>query len=359
MTNHLPENIRSLRKERALTQEQLAEAMGVSVGAVSKWELSQSTPEITMLMELADFFGVSVDALLGYEMRSHDKEHTVERLSDFLKSKDFANGRIEAEKALKRFPNSFEVVYKCAQLYHLGIDAVKDSKSQHRALELLEHACCLIDQNTDETISELSLRITIADVYLLLNDGERALEELKRNNPCGLNDARIGYALAAACGKPDEALPWLSTALMRHVSLLFRIVDGYLNAFHQKGEHQAALDLLTWALTVFSGLKYPEQTNFLEKAEALLQAARALTYLLLKSPQEAKAELIRARETALRFDAAPNYQASHVRFYHGPDTATAYDDIGVTAIDGICRFVKENSDVPGFAALWGEVLSAN
>ena len=42
----LAENIKKFRKERKLTQEQLAEAMGVSVSAVYKWESNQSTPEI-------------------------------------------------------------------------------------------------------------------------------------------------------------------------------------------------------------------------------------------------------------------------------------------------------------------------
>lgn len=68
MENRLYETIRKARRERGLTQEQLAEVMGVSVGAVSKWEQGQSIPEIGLLMELADFFQTSVDALLGFEI---------------------------------------------------------------------------------------------------------------------------------------------------------------------------------------------------------------------------------------------------------------------------------------------------
>ena len=49
-----------------LTQEQLAEVLGVSVGAVYKWESRSSLPELRLIMEMADFFDVSVDALLGY-----------------------------------------------------------------------------------------------------------------------------------------------------------------------------------------------------------------------------------------------------------------------------------------------------
>ena len=59
----LSEHIRSLRKARGLTQEQLAEALGVTAGAVYKWESRLSLPELPMLVQLADFFDTSVDAL--------------------------------------------------------------------------------------------------------------------------------------------------------------------------------------------------------------------------------------------------------------------------------------------------------
>ena len=64
----LAENIRAFRKERRLTQEQFAEAMGVTVGSVYKWETGQTIPELSMLVEIADFFDTSMDVLLGYRV---------------------------------------------------------------------------------------------------------------------------------------------------------------------------------------------------------------------------------------------------------------------------------------------------
>ena len=60
--------ITEFRKEQYKTQEQLANYVGVSVAAVSKWETKQSYPDITLLPSIADFFGVSIDALLGYRV---------------------------------------------------------------------------------------------------------------------------------------------------------------------------------------------------------------------------------------------------------------------------------------------------
>ena len=60
----LSEKIRAIRRRAGLSQEELAETVGVSRQAVSKWEQGQSLPDISLLLPLADFFGVSVDSLL-------------------------------------------------------------------------------------------------------------------------------------------------------------------------------------------------------------------------------------------------------------------------------------------------------
>lgn len=61
------------RKRLGLTQEQLAERVGVSAQAVSKWENDLSCPDINLLPQLADIFGITVDALLGKEAASEAK----------------------------------------------------------------------------------------------------------------------------------------------------------------------------------------------------------------------------------------------------------------------------------------------
>lgn len=84
MENKLAENIRTFRKQRALTQEQLAEVLGVTVGAVYKWEARLSQPELSTVMELADFFDTSVDVLLGYELKDNrlsGNSGTIEKVS--------------------------------------------------------------------------------------------------------------------------------------------------------------------------------------------------------------------------------------------------------------------------------------
>ena len=65
MEETLGKRIVAHRKRLGMTQDQLAEKMGITAQAVSKWENDQSCPDISALPELADIFGITVDALLG------------------------------------------------------------------------------------------------------------------------------------------------------------------------------------------------------------------------------------------------------------------------------------------------------
>ncbi len=61
--------IRKLRKQRGITQEQLAESIGISFQAVSKWENNIALPDITLTPALASYFGVSMDELFDFNLK--------------------------------------------------------------------------------------------------------------------------------------------------------------------------------------------------------------------------------------------------------------------------------------------------
>lgn len=62
--------IQRLRKEKGLTQNQIADQVGVSAQAVSKWENDQATPDIDILVKLSEIYDVSLDELLGKEVKT-------------------------------------------------------------------------------------------------------------------------------------------------------------------------------------------------------------------------------------------------------------------------------------------------
>ncbi|MBP3569878.1 MAG: helix-turn-helix domain-containing protein [Lachnospiraceae bacterium] len=63
-------NIKRLRQNKGITQEQLGDAVGVSGQAVSKWENESTLPDILSLPKLADYFGISIDELMGYKLNA-------------------------------------------------------------------------------------------------------------------------------------------------------------------------------------------------------------------------------------------------------------------------------------------------
>ena len=67
MNIKIGENIKRMRTERGITQERLAEVIGVSTVAVSKWERGETMPDISFLPQLAYFFETTTDALLSYD----------------------------------------------------------------------------------------------------------------------------------------------------------------------------------------------------------------------------------------------------------------------------------------------------
>ena len=61
----LGKNICELRREKGVTQEELAAELGVTAAAVSKWEKGSTLPDVLMVCAIADWFGVTTDQLLG------------------------------------------------------------------------------------------------------------------------------------------------------------------------------------------------------------------------------------------------------------------------------------------------------
>lgn len=209
MELQIAENIKKLRKEHSWTQEQLAEALGVTAGAVYKWESKQSMPEIKLLVEMAEMFETSVDAILGYGWQSGNMGQAAARIKAYQQGGSLEECRRYAEQALKKYPNSFEVVYQSAAVYFHSMNPELAS----RAIELYQEAVRLIDQNLYEDVSLEMIENRIALCYCLLEKVDDAINLLKKNNIDGHNDYRIGLILSQCEGREEESLQYLSRAL--------------------------------------------------------------------------------------------------------------------------------------------------
>lgn len=358
MNIKLGENIRKLRKDSWLTQEQLAEALGVTAGAVHKWESGKATPELEMLVDIAEFFETSVDALLNYGWQKLSMGQTAHQITTYRLERNFAEGIRFAERAIQKYPNSFDVVYQSALLYFMSTIHYR-GKNPVRAIELFERAIALIDQNTNETIGVMTLQAQIASCYCYLGDMDNAINILKKNNIGGLNDAKIGLFLSQNPESAEESLRYLSDALHNAYAHIYEICIGYANAYGALEQLEKIEDMMIWLLEIGRGLKLPNTVNIIDKTDVRLYTILAEIRMLQADEAGAEKWLREAKRSALAFDTAPQYQSAHgMKYYHSSKKAMSYDDMGETGMAMIENYMAED-DVAGknLRPLWAKIQS--
>ena len=129
----LNKTIFSLRGEKGYTQERLAEMLGVSTAAVSKWETGNAYPDIMLLPKIAEIFDVSVDYLLSYDMTSKKTVEEIVAQANELR-RELKNDEAEAliEHTLARYPNNMRLRFELAR--HRFVNARYKKKAERDTL---------------------------------------------------------------------------------------------------------------------------------------------------------------------------------------------------------------------------------
>ncbi len=350
----LSENIRTFRKQRKMTQEKLAEVLGVTVGAVYKWEAGLSLPELNLIVEMADFFDTSVDVLLGYRMKDNRLNSTLERLAVYCQTLNPA-ALAEAEKALGKYPHSFPIVHTCAKVYLVFGTANHDKEQLTRALELLEQANVLLSQNQDPRISETTICGDMSTAWFLLDEQDKGLELLKKNNAGGVFSSQIGDFLAVYMNRPEEASPYLEEALLNGVWDLLTTVVGYVFVFRSRSDWDSGLAIATWGAKLLTGLKTDAKAGILDKTHAEMLVLLAYVQKKAGLKEEAYDSLQKAGTLARRFDSTPDYSLKTMRFVEHMEQAAAFDLFGATARGSIGNLIGLLED-PELSDQWKEMI---
>lgn len=351
----LSENIRLFRKQRKMTQEKLAEALGVTVGAVYKWESGQSQPELNMLVEMADFFDTSVDVLLGYRIKDNRLDSALDRIKSYCKTLDPA-AITEAEKVLGKYPHSFRAVYGCAEVYLAYGASNHDPQQLRRAAELLGQAKVLLPQNDDPRISEATICGNLSIVWFLLGEKEKSIELLRQNNAGGIFSSEIGALLSVFGETPEEAAPFLSEALLSGMSCLLTAAVGYMFLFRSRNDWNSSIDILSWGIGILTGLKTESKLDILEKTHAEMLVLLAYAQAKNGMPEESGKSLKKARAMALRFDAMPDYSLRAMRFADHMEQTLSFDVFGASASGSIEKLIGLLKDRK-LAAQWAEAAA--
>lgn len=113
MELNIADNIRKLRKEMGKTQEEFANAIGVTTQAVSRWERNEGYPDITLLPHIAEYFDITLDTLCGI-----DEQRNRKRISDIITATSNASYDETvciAREGLSKFPHSIPLKNNLAE----------------------------------------------------------------------------------------------------------------------------------------------------------------------------------------------------------------------------------------------------
>ena len=104
---YLAENLKKYRMKKNLTQEEIAEYLGITAQSVSKWERGETYPDITFLPALANIFETSVDLLIGMDtIRAEETRFSIHKKAvEYQRSGDYDAAEKTYRDALLIYPN--------------------------------------------------------------------------------------------------------------------------------------------------------------------------------------------------------------------------------------------------------------
>lgn len=133
------EVIRTYRKEKQLTQEEMASRLGVSAPAVNKWENGNSCPDISLLAPIARLLGISTDTLLSFREDLTDQEisQILWELDGRMRTESYGEAFGWVMQQLKEYPNCESLAFSAAQILdgYRGILNIPDPEAYDTVLE--------------------------------------------------------------------------------------------------------------------------------------------------------------------------------------------------------------------------------
>lgn len=159
-------NIKKMRQNKGLTQEQLADILGVSPAAVSKWEAKNTYPDITMLVPLAQVFDITLDELMQY-----DEVKTKLQIASILQ--EYKQMTVEGRwdeasnlitQARRNFPHDFQIMGRYIEHLSRSKDVLLEKKD-----EILVLCDCVLDNCKQDKIRYVAIQVKAKVLHIIGN----------------------------------------------------------------------------------------------------------------------------------------------------------------------------------------------
>lgn len=136
---NIARTIATKRKERGITQDELAKYMCVSRVSISKWETGQSYPDIQLLPKLASYFDISMDELMGYEpqMTAEDIRKLNLELMEGFATRSFEEAKADCDDIIKKYYSCWPLLFQIGMIF---MNALPSTDDEGQKVSLIEEA---------------------------------------------------------------------------------------------------------------------------------------------------------------------------------------------------------------------------
>jgi len=184
-------NIYELRKSKGLTQSALAEKLGVSEQAVSKWENGICAPDVSMFPVIAEFFGVSIDRLYGFSLNSYSD--AVKKILDETDAcKDTYEEIAILEEGLERYPNSPKLKTALAFSLSMVNRFSDDEKEKRDAIDRAVKLCLEVTDTCGDTAEVDDAFNMLSRIYNETGKYDLAKDAIEKISADGFSSRIVG-----------------------------------------------------------------------------------------------------------------------------------------------------------------------
>ncbi len=171
----ISKTLKELRRKKGNTQEQLADFLSISTPAVSKWERAEGYPDITLLPAISEFYGVTVDELLGVDSirKLHKIDSGVKDGLELLKAGKTAEAVRIWRELYAEFPNDHSVIAGLAFALYYDYNGNRQNVANLNEVILLEER--ILDESTVQHLRDAAIE-RLCYSYSALGDVEKAKE---------------------------------------------------------------------------------------------------------------------------------------------------------------------------------------
>lgn len=239
--------IRTLRRQKNISQEVLAQYLGVSFQAVSKWESGSTMPDISLMPSIASFFEVSIDELFDFNHYEIDKKvEEIVAASYPYRGIDDAKCEEILREGLKKYPGN-DILLNCL-IYSIPVPERSD--------EVITICKSLIEGTKDDEVKYDACRI-LAGTYKAIGEYGLARDAIEQIPEIYFTKLELAAALLEGEEKFEAAEKQKTLSVNGLVDMLECLADYY----QEKGENEKAKIQLTIAAKVLAAF----QDDFLTK----------------------------------------------------------------------------------------------